>query len=477
MADPGEPFLNPAPARGALAALALSMLLASLGISIANVALPAMATAFSAPFPAVQWVVIAYLLASTVTIVGLGRLGDQIGHRRVLLGGIALFGFASLLCALAGDLRQLLLARAVQGIGAAILLALTVALVRDTVPKERMGSAMGLLGTMSAVGTALGPSLGGVLIGSFGWQGIFLVMLPLAVLNFVLVRQLLPKDMRQARQSGDFDITGTALLGLALAAYALAMTLGGGRLDGVNIALLLGALGAGIAFAAVERRASSPLIRIAALGDPVLAAGLVTGALVGTVMMTTFVVGPFYLARSLGLSMTEVGAVMAVGPLVSMICGVPAGSIVDRLGAARVVRLGLATMALGAFGLAILPGFWGVAGYLCAMIVLTPGYQLFQAANNTLVMMGAGAEQRGVISGLLSLSRNLGLLTGASLMGAVFTQASGVADIAIASGAELGAGMRVTFLVAAGLMLVALAITCAIGNSGAGIRPRKHPEL
>lgn len=464
MAEPGRPSPITASAMGAQAALALSMLLASLGISIANVALPALASAFSAPFSAVQWVVIAYLLASTVTIVALGRLGDQIGHRRVLLGGIALFGLASLLCALAGDLGVLILARAVQGIGAAILMALTVALVRDTVPRERMGRAMGLLGTMSAIGTALGPSLGGVLIGAFGWRAIFLVMIPLAGLNYLLVLRLLPKNPSAAGKDSGFDIAGMSLLGLALGAYALAMTISGGRLYGLNTILLFVALGAGIAFVAVEKRAPSPLIQITALGDPVLASGLTTGALVGTVMMTTFVVGPFYLARSLGLTVAEVGAVMAVGPLVSMISGVPAGGIVDRLGAARVVRLGLATMALGAFGLAILPGSYGVAGYLGAMVVLTPGYQLFQAANNTLVMMGAGAEQRGVISGLLALSRNLGLLTGASLMGAVFTRASGVSDIALAGSIELAAGMRVTFLVAAALMVVAFAITFLAGE-------------
>lgn len=464
MINPGKPSTMTASAIGVLAPLALSMLLGSLGISIANVALPALALAFSAPFPAVQWVVIAYLLASTVTIVALGRLGDQIGHRRVLLGGIALFGFASLLCSLAGDLRVLILARVVQGIGAAILMALTVALVRDTVPRDRMGRAMGLLGTMSAIGTALGPSLGGVLIGAFGWRAIFLAMIPLSGLNFLLVRRLLPRNTSAAGHDGGFDIAGMLLLGLSLGAYALAMTINDGRLDGLNVTLLLCALGAGIAFVAVEKRAPSPLIRIAALGDPVLASGLATSALVGAVMMTTFVVGPFYLARSLGLSMVEVGAVMAVGPLVSMISGVPAGGIVDRLGAAPVIRLGLATMALGAFGLAILSGRYGVTGYLGAMVVLTPGYQLFQAANSTLVMTDAGAEQRGVISGLLALSRNLGLLTGASLMGAVFTQASGVSDIANAGSIELAAGMRITFLVAAALMVVALAITFSTGK-------------
>ena len=165
----------PAPSiRWALAGLSLSILLSSLGTSIANVALPALAQAFTAPFQDVQWVVLAYLLAITTLIVGAGRLGDIIGRRRLLIAGIALFTAASLLSGIAPTLPLLIVARATQALGAAVMMALTLAFVGETVPKERTGSAMGLLGTMSAIGTALGPSLGGVLIASLGWRAIFL---------------------------------------------------------------------------------------------------------------------------------------------------------------------------------------------------------------------------------------------------------------------------------------------------------------
>ncbi|HRH95450.1 MAG TPA: MFS transporter, partial [Prosthecobacter sp.] len=140
------------------------MLLSSLGTSIANVALPTLAQTFSASFQEVQWIVLAYLLAVTTLIVSVGRLGDILGRRRLLLSGIFLLTAASVLCGFASTLWLLTAARAVQGLGAAIMMALTMAFVGDTVPKARTGSAMGLLGTMSAVGTALGPSLGGVLI-------------------------------------------------------------------------------------------------------------------------------------------------------------------------------------------------------------------------------------------------------------------------------------------------------------------------
>ena len=150
--------------RWALASLSLSMLLSSLGTSIANVGLPTLAQVFNATFQDAQWIVLAYLLAITTLIVSVGRFGDLTGRRRLLLTGIGLFTLASALCGLAPTLWMLIGARALQGLGAAIMMALTMAFVGETVTNAKTGSAMGLLGTMSAIGTAMGPSLGGLLI-------------------------------------------------------------------------------------------------------------------------------------------------------------------------------------------------------------------------------------------------------------------------------------------------------------------------
>ena len=176
------------------------MLLSSLGTSIANVGLPTLAQAFNASFQEVQWIVLAYLLAITTLIVSVGRLGDITGRRRLLLAGIFLFTVASVLCGVAPTLWLLIAARAAQGLGAAIMMALTMAFVGETVPKAKTGSAMGLLGTMSAIGTALGPSLGGVLIAGLGWRAIFLVNVPLGILTFLLAYRYLPVDRQSGRR-------------------------------------------------------------------------------------------------------------------------------------------------------------------------------------------------------------------------------------------------------------------------------------
>lgn len=456
--------------RWALASLSLIVLLASLGTSIANVGLPSLAHAFNASFQDVQWVVLAYLLAITTLIVSAGRLGDIIGRRRLLLTGIILFTAASILCGLAPTLWLLIAARAVQGLGAAIMMALGMALVGATVTKERTGSAMGLLGTMSAVGTALGPSAGGILISGLGWRAIFLVMAPLGLFALLLAGRFLPGDRQSPEPvTARFDIVGTVLLALALTVYALAMTLGRGDFGILNLSLLIAAVLCGGIFAVAQMKVSSPLIRLAAFRDRTLSASMVMNLLVATVMMATLVVGPFYLSRGLTLDNASIGLIMSVGPVMSALSGVPAGRLVDRFGTTAVGLLGLVEMAVGCLALSLLPTLYGIVGYVAALIILTPGYQLFQAANNTAVMKDVPADRRGVVSGLLNLSRNLGLITGAAAMGAVFAFASAAADIATASPEQVTFGLRAAFTLAAALIASAIAVGVVASRSSKSV--------
>lgn len=452
---------SPVSIRWVLASLSLSMLLSSLGTSIANVGLPTLVQAFNASFQEVQWVVLAYLLAITTLIVSVGRLGDLMGRRRLLLAGILLFTAASILCGLSPGLWLLIAARAVQGLGAAIMMSLTMAFVGETVPKAKTGSAMGLLGTMSAIGTALGPTLGGVLIAGLGWPAIFFVNVPLGILAFLLAQRFLPADRQGSVTANGFDRMGTLLLALTLAAYALAGTLGRGNFGPVNIALLMAAaVGVGL-FVLTESRTTSPLIRLALIRDRALSGSLATSALVSTVLMATLVVGPFYLTGALGLETAMVGLVMSVGPVVVALTGVPAGRMADRFGPQRITFLGLAGIAAGSFFLAMMPAAFGIPGYIAPMMVITAGYALFQTANNTAVMTDVPVDRRGVISGMLNLSRNLGLITGSSVMGAIFAIASAATNPSTPKPDAIATGMQITFAVAGILMVVALVIAMA----------------
>jgi MFS family permease len=308
---------------------------------------------------------------------------------------------AAFIAALAPNLWLLIGARALQGIGAAFLMTLSMALMRQTASEARVGQAMGLLGTVSALGTALGPSLGGLQIPAAGWRGIFWVQPPLAAIAMALAIARLPADP------------------------------GKGKAMAPKLWLVL---------------------------NRSLAPSLVLNLLVAAVMMTTLVVGPFYLARGLGLAEAAVGLVMSVGPLISIFSGVPSGRVVDAWGTQRVLAGGLALLAIGALLMAVLPQMRGVGGYVLAIVILTPGYQLFQAANNTAVLADVPNDRRGSVSGLLNLSRNTGLILGASAMSAIFAYGVGTEDLAHAVPPAIAAGMRLAFLMAGGMMVAAIVL-------------------
>jgi EmrB/QacA subfamily drug resistance transporter len=436
-------------------ALSLSILLSSLSTSIANVALPDLAHSFHASMQEVQWVVLAYLLAITALIVSAGHLGDLIGRRRLLLSGLIVFAIASGLCALAADLWFLIAARALQGAGAAIMMALAMAMVTETLPKEKTGRAMGLLGSMSAIGTALGPALGGFLIGNFAWQAIFLITIPCALLTCLLVYRFLPIDRFPANQARmAFDYVGSLLLVCSLGTYALAMTLGRGNFKSLNAVLLLLSFIGFILFIRSQRRVATPLVHLNLFRRYALSSGFAMSALVTTVVMATLVVGPFYLAAALKLDTTQIGVVMSLGPIVAALIGLPAGRLSDHFGATKMCRTGLAVMLVGSSAMAIWSGRFGLVAYMLPLVLITAGYALFQAANNTAVMQNIAHGQRGLIAGLLNLARNLGLITGASLMGSLFAASSA----SHTASPDVISGLRVTFVVAAGLILLALVV-------------------
>ena len=432
-----------------LLALGLATLLPMLAGSLANMVLPALGQAFAVPFASLQWVLVAYLLGITGLTVVAGRLGDRFGRRRLLLLGLGLFVLASLLCALAPAIGWLIAARALQGVGAACMLSLALAMVGQLVPPTRRGWGMGLLGTLSACGTALGPSFGGLLTAGFGWQAPFLLLVPLGLLALGCARFGLPPD-GASPQKERMSLASLSLLVVALLCYGLALTLGG------SLALWwgAGALLVTASFVRREHRARVPLLPLALLADSRQRNGLLASALVASVMVLTLLVGPFYLRGVFGLSLGTVGLMISGGPLLAALTGMPAGWLVDSFGTRQVVRLGLAIMGTAALGLAGAAGQFGPLGYLLPILLLTVGYALFQTANNSAVVGGASEQARGAVASLLTLSRNLGQLTGVAGLGGLFATLVGEQGLTLAS--ELVFGTRALFALSA--LLIGLAL-------------------
>ncbi|MBB4283558.1 EmrB/QacA subfamily drug resistance transporter [Agrobacterium tumefaciens] len=446
-----------------LAGLSLAILLSQLGTNIVNVALPTLVTSFSTSFGAVQWVVVSYLLVVTALIVGVGHFGDQLGKKRLYLWGLAIFMVASTICALSSTLPLLIAGRAAQGLGGTIIMALSFAFIGEVFPRERTGFAMGVLSTMVSFGIALGPSLGSLALAAFGWQAMFWLNLPFGILAYLLVSRYLPASVDKPKHpapTARFDWLGTVLLAATLGAYSLAMTFSGTRGfgDTLVIQLAFGALIGLSLFLGVQVKAKAPLLRLSMFRNLLLSTSMAMSILVYAVMMATLVLGPFFLSKALGLNTRSVGLVMTAGPLAAALMGVPAGFIADRIGAKITMVIGLALFTIGSFVMSWVTATGGVTTYIAAILMISIGLAFFQTPNNAAVMANARPEQRGLVSGLLALARNLGLITGASLMGAVFSHAVG--DAATASPEAVTSGMRLAFqiatLMAAAAFLLAL---------------------
>ncbi|WP_165423024.1 MFS transporter [Ktedonosporobacter rubrisoli] len=447
---------------------ALATLMSSMDTSIVNVGLPVMVSSLHTTFASMQWVVLSYMLVVTSCIVGVGRLGDLFGKKGLYLAGLLLFTLASLGCGLMSRVEGLIALRALQGLGAAVMMALSFALVSDVFPKERVGRAVGLLSGTVAFGIALGPALGGMLIGSVGWPAIFLVNVPFGVVAWIVIWRFLPGSS-PGKMGTRFDWGGTLVLASLLACYALAMT--EAETYGFNSlvvpGLLLAALcGLGLLFL-IERRVKAPLLPVALFRNALLSGSLIMSVLVYTVMMCTILLLPFFLEKVEHLPAQAIDILMAVGPLITATFSVPAGWLADRLGTRIVMILGLLCMVLGCLYMATITLEADIVGFVARIAVINFGLALFQTPNNTTVMEVAQATQRGLASGLLSLARTLGLSTGASLMGAVFAalvmQAAGaVPDINAAPAIAFARGIQGTFSLASIFIVAALVLAIVI---------------
>lgn len=370
-------------------------------------------TALGVSFGAVQWVVLAYLITLTALAVTAGALGDRFGKRRLLIAGLAVFALASALCAVTPNLPLLLVGRALQGAGAALLNALSLALVIDVAGPASAGSALGFLSAVGAIGTMLGPTVGALVIAAGGWRAIFAINVPLALLVYVVLR-----------------VTSRAVA-----------------------------------------RPSGPKAKAAPLAfSPPLLASLAMNVLVSAVMISTVLLAPFVLSRTFGLALHEVGLVMAAGPLTTTLTAIPAGRFADRLNGRLVSIGGLVVFTLGACGLALLRTDVGIAGYLIPVVLIGFGFGAFQTSNNTVIMRESPLDRRGTISGWLSLSRNIGLISGAAIIGALF---GAVTHGNVQSGEVVAAAMRSAFTGAASMGVIAVVLGVFVYYSG----PRSSGSL
>lgn len=404
-----------------MASVAMGIFLTTIDGSIVNIALPSLVIDLHEPLGTVQWVVLSYLLVVTTLMLSVGRLADMIGRKKLYLAGVAIFTTGSLLCGLAPNVYWLIGFRVLQGLGASMTQALGTAIVADAFPMEERGKAMGVIGGIVSIGIIAGPTLGGLILGALNWHWLFFVNLPVGVIAFFLCWKFIARDRVGAAQH--FDYAGAAVMFLTFLSFFLALTFGQNSSFLSLPTLLLFALAAMglVVFIRVEQKTSDPMIDLSLFKQGLLSSNLITGSMVFIASAGTVLLIPFYLQNMRSFSPEQAGLIMVVIPLASGITAPFAGSLSDRLGSRRIIVAGLALQIVGYSLLTGLSLDTGIGEYLLRCIPIGLGLGLFQAPNNSVIMGSAQKDQLGVVSGLLSLTRVLGQITGIAILSATWT--------------------------------------------------------
>jgi len=407
----------------AFATLGMAITMAVLDGNIVNVALPTMARGFAVAPESAIWIVNAFQLAVTVSLLPLAALGDLLGYRRVYWWGLAVFTLASLACALAPTFAVLTLARLVQGLGAAGIMSVNIALIRFIYPHARLGQGVGNMAVVVAVASAASPSVAAAILSVASWHWLFLINVPIGALALVMAARTLPATPRAA---GRLDVPSVVLNALAFGLLIAGINrIGqGGSLWPAFFEI---AVGAAIGVILVRRQLNlpAPLLPVDLLRRPVFALSLATSITSFGAQTLAMVALPFYFEDALGRSAAATGLLLTPWPVATALIAPVAGRLADRFIPGILGSIGLLVMGTGLALVALHVGDPDTGSLVWRLAICGLGFGFFQSPNNRLIIGSAPRERSGGAAGLQSTGRLIGQSLGAAFVAVAFGRAPG----------------------------------------------------
>ncbi len=454
----------------AVAAVCIGAFMGQLDASIVTLAFPALEQSFHAGVAAVSWVGLTYLLVLVATVAAVGRFADMVGRKLLYIYGFVIFIVGSALCANAPNLIALDLFRALQAVGAAMLQANSVAIIALAVPSARLGRALGMQGAAQALGLALGPSVGGLLLAAGGWRLLFLVNVPVGLVGMAAALVFIPRSSHlQARVR--FDWWGFILFFPAVVALVFAISQGD-RL-GWQSPLILTTMGAtvvlGTGFVLWELRRAAPMVDVRLFRRMQFTSGISSSLLAFLVLFGLLVVVPFYFERASGYGTIRTGLELMVMPVALGAVAPWSGRMADHHGVRLPATAGMALAALGLVGMGWLRP--SAAGFVALLAAVGAGLGLFNSPNNAGIMASVPRDESGLASGLLNMSRGLGTALGLAVTTAVFTTLGGDGG----TPPQVRRAFSATVIVLTGAALVA-AVIALFGTSSEPLAHRHLPQ-
>ncbi len=462
-AQADEAVAQSASERWVIVSIALGTMLAPLNSTMIAVALPRIIQDFHVRVSTAGWLVTTYLIAMASLQPVAGKLGDRLGRRRLILGGLIYFGIASLGATLATTLPLLFFFRVQQAIAGAIALPNGTALVRDVVPLDRRARSFGMIGSATAFAAALGPPIGGVLVQTLGWRSIFFVNVPIVVAALLLGWRAIPRA-RIERGSRAFDVVGACLLSAVLIGTAVLLTLSK-RAESATLPAVgaIALVGLAVVFIRYELRHPDPVLQPRFFRVRSFAAANGAIALSNLAMYSTLLTVPILLARRGGWSSAKVGGVLVMLSGAMVVCSPLGGRLADRIGRRRPTVIGLALLTLGVLPLALAGSTIAIPLLLGSLGLAGVGIGLSSAGMQTAAIESVGPREAGVASGVFSTSRYFGSIVGSSILAGLL-------------GAAGGGGFRAVFMMVAVAALLSALVALALrdhpgdGQVGAGDR-------
>ncbi|MDF2845768.1 MAG: drug resistance transporter, EmrB/QacA subfamily [Herbinix sp.] len=393
----------------------LMTFMATLDSSIVNVALPEMSKHLSVSTEAIAWVVTSYLLVIVGTILVFGRLGDLKGKTRVFQLGIVIFTLGSLLCGISNSFIILIIARGIQGLGAAATMATNQGIITHVFPSNERGRALGISGTFVALGSLAGPPLGGVIVDALNWKFIFLINVPIGIIVYLLGIKILPRTKNISSEK--LDVKGATLFAVSIVSLFMSLILGEeqGYQQPIILAGFLLFLITFIVFIVVEKRTEVPLLQLSLFKNRLFTLSIFCAFTSFIAISSSTIIMPFYLQYTKAYSPLFTGLILMVYPLILAVVAPVSGYLSDKIGSEFLTFVGLSLNAVGLFLMSTLHATSSLIHLILFVALMSIGNGLFQSPNNSLIMSNAPTHMLGISGSINALIRNLGMISGISI--------------------------------------------------------------
>ena len=408
--------------------MAIGLFMVCLDSSIVNISLPKISLSFHIPLSGlVEWVIIAYLIVIASLMLTLGRLMDMVGQKLLWVLGLFIFTISSALCGAAQSLLLLVIFRALQAVGGAMIMAVSPAMIARAFPATERGRALGILALVVAAGTSAGPAVGGLITEAFTWRWIFYINVPIGIIGVVASLRLLTEPMRLSRGQQRFDPIGAFLLSVSVACLMLGLSFGqeAGWRSFAIVGLFVASLLLLAAFIIHEKQEAHPIVDFSLFRNRLFTAAISSSFLAFLSLFAVMFLMPFYLEELRALPVHVAGLLMTSIPLTIGVVAPLSGRLSDRFGSRLLSSSGLAIVCLGLWFLSRLQSGSSLFDIVWPLVVTGFGQALFQPPNNNAILSSVPPQRLGIASGFLNTVRVLGQSSSVAVSGAIFASLGG----------------------------------------------------